>query len=210
MSGVRNIVGAGLAIWLVTMAGCGKPKIVWDGPVPRSWGRMKGLEKIVGNMNDRSYSRGRGQPPRPNALGEPVSMDSFAGKFVWSEYAATWCSVCAQQTPQARQIESALGGQMVFLTIMTAKGRDYNDHATVDTAKEWAGRFGLDPKRVLAANLWAKMIPEQRLYSPEGHTLFVHVGYLSAEQMRKVIDYYRGGWEKWKKEGLAAEWMTFQ
>ena len=171
---------------------------------------MKGLENIVGNMNDISYSSGRTQEPRANAFDQPVSMTDFEGKFVWSEYAATWCPVCAQQTPETKKVEKELREEIVFLTIMTGKSNAYNDHATVATAKEWVGRYKLDANRVLAAELWFKTIPEHRFYSPQGHTLFVHVGFLSAEQIREVIAYYRTGWEHWAETGERAKWMTYR
>lgn len=190
---------------VLTLCGCGD-----RGPIKRSWGRMKGLEKIVGNMNDISYSSGRTQDPRPNALGEPVAMPDFEGKFVWAEYAAPWCKTCSWQTPQTEKVEKEMEGDVVFLTIMTGKSNKYNDHATVHTAKAWASRFRLDPKRVLAAELWFKTIPEHRLYSPQGHTLFVHVGALSADQIREVISYYKTGWDDWSRTGNQADWMTFQ
>jgi hypothetical protein len=101
-------------------------------------------------------------------------------------------------------------GAMVFITIMTGKSHKYMDHATVDTAKAWSSRFGLDPKRVLAAELWFKTIPEHRFYSPEGHTLFVHVGGLSADQIRSAISYYKTGYDKWSRTGKRADWMSFQ
>jgi len=188
----------------VVLAGCAD-----RGPVKRSWGKMKGLEKTVGNMEDVSYSMGRTQKARPNALGKPVRMTDFAGKFVWAEYAATWCKVCAWQTPVTKQVAEELKGDIVFLTIMTGKSNDYNDHATVATARQWASRFGLDRERVLAAKLWFKTIPEHRFYSPDGHTLFVHVGALSADQIREVIEYYKSGWEEWKETGAHADWMSF-
>jgi thiol-disulfide isomerase/thioredoxin len=178
------------------------------GPVKRSWGEMKGLERIVGNMNDTSYSSGRTQEPRPNADGKPVSMTDFEGRFVWSEYAATWCPACAAQTPVTREVEKDLGDDVVFLTVMTGRSNAYNDHATVETAKQWTRRFRLDPDRVLAAELWYKTVPEHRFYSPRGHTLFVHVGFLAAEQIREVIAYYRTGYEEWERTGKKAKWMS--
>ena len=42
----------------------------------------------------------------------------------------------------------------------------------------------------------------------QGHTLFVHVGYLNGEQIKQVIDYYRTGWEKWSETGEEADWMA--
>jgi len=179
------------------------------GPVKRSWGEMKGLDRTVGNMNDYSYSSGRTQEPRLSALGRPVHMTDFEGRFVWSEYAATWCAACAKQTPETKKVEPEYE-EVVFLTVMTGKSNAYDDHATVETAKQWAGRFHLDPERVIAAELWYKTVPEHRLYSPQGHTLFVHVGYLSSGQIREVIDYYRTGWEHWAETGEKAKWMSFR
>jgi hypothetical protein len=190
---------------ILFVSACGE-----QGPVKRSWGEMKGLEKIVGNMRDTSYSSGRTQEPRPNALDRPVSMTDFEGRFVWSEYAATWCPVCAKQTPETRMVEGELGEEIVFLTVMTGKSNAYNDHATVATAKDWARRFQLDPGRVVAAELWFKTVPEHRFYSPEGHTLFVHVGYLSSQQIREVITYYKTDWERWAETGERARWMTYK
>jgi thiol-disulfide isomerase/thioredoxin len=190
---------------LLAPCGCGE-----KGPVKRSWGKMKGLENIVGNMNDNSYSSGRTQDPRPNALGKPVTMPDFEGKYVWAEYAAPWCEACTWQTPETMKIEKEMAGDVVFLTIMTGKSSKYNDHATVETARAWAKRYGLDAKRVLAAELWFKTVPEHRFYSPEGHTLFVHVGTLSAGQISEVISYYKTGWEDWSRTGDKADWMTFK
>lgn len=190
-------------VFCLLVAGCGKQ----TGPVKRSWGRMKGLDKVVGNMKDVSYSTGRTQKPRMNANGKPVHMTDFSGKFVWSEYAASWCKTCAWQTPQTKKAEADLGDEIVFLTVMTGKGRAYNDHATVDTAKKWSSRFNLDPERTIAAELWYKVIPEHRFYSPEGHTLFVHVGALNSEQIKAVISFYKSGYANWQKTGKKAKWM---
>ncbi len=132
---------------LVALCGCGD-----DGPVERSWGRMKDLDKVVGNMGD----------------------------------------------------------DIVFLTVMTGKSNAYNDHATADTAKEWASRFNLPKERVVAAELWFKTVPEHRLYSPKGHTLFVHVGFLQAQQIKDVIAYYKTGWEEWDRTGEYASWMFYE
>jgi thiol-disulfide isomerase/thioredoxin len=193
----------GVLCLVLALHGCSDP-----GPVKRSWGEMRGLEDIVGNMNDTSYSSVRSKSPRLNALGEPVAMADFDGDFIWAEYAAPWCKACSWQTPETQKAEQDTADDVVFLTIMTAKSEAYNDHATVDTAGSWAGRFGLDAERVLAAELWFKAVPEHRLYSPQGHTLFVHVGALSAEQIKQAISYYRPGWEEWSRSGTRAEWMT--
>ena len=111
---------------------------------------------------------------------------------------------------EGKSVEVDLGEEIVFLTVMTGKSNAYNDHATVATAKDWARRHQLDPERVIAAELWFKTIPEHRFYSPEGHTLFVHVGYLSAEQIREVMAYYKTDWERWSETGQRAKWMSYR
>ena len=136
-------------------------------------------------------------------------MQAFEGRFVWSEYVAPWCSTSAKQTPETKRAESELGGQVAFITIMTSNEPNDIEPATVEVARRWSGRFQLDPRRVIAADLRSKTIPEHRFYSPQGHTLFVHVGYLNTDQIRETINYYKAGWEKWFNGGEAAEWMTF-
>ncbi len=200
---MKRVLWLLMPAYLLLLGGCSD-----QGPVEQSWGRMKGLEYIVGNMNDDSYSTGRTQEPRVNALGDFVHMTDFEGEFVWSEYAATWCKACKQQTRETKHAEAELGDEIVFLTIMTGKSNQYNDHATQDTARKWSATYRLSPERVLAADLWHKTVPEHRFYSPQGHTLFVHVGYLNREQIKQVIDYYRTGWEKWSETGEEADWMA--
>jgi hypothetical protein len=170
---------------------------------------MRGLEDLVGNMNDRSYSRVRTMKPRLNALQKPVAMQDFEGRFVWSEYVAPWCSTSAKQTPETKRAASEWSGQIAFITILTSNKPNDSEPTTVEAAQSWSDRFQLDPRRVIAADLRSKTIPEHRFYSPRGHTLLVHVGYLSTGQIRQAIDYYKAGWEKWVNAGEAAEWMTF-
>ena len=197
-----------LAILLTLLAlltSCGEENY---GPVERSWGKMKGLENLVGNMNDTSYSRSRDKM-RPNALNQQVTIADFAGTFIWAEYAAPWCSACPTQTKETKKVERMFTDDVLFLTIMTSKSPNYDDHATAETAKSWSRRFQLNPEHVLAAKLWSKTIPEHRLYSPQGHTLFVHVGYLNSQQITDVINFYTVDWVEWDETGESAPWMKF-
>lgn len=167
----------------------------------QSWGSMKGLENLVGNMNDTSYSGVRNKPARFNALNQAVPIQSYAGKFLWADYAASWCKTCSKQAPQTKQAESTFKNEVNFITVMTGKSNAYNDHATVATAKSWASQHQLDPQHVFAAKLWFKTIPEHRLFSPEGQTLFVHVGYLSNQEIQNTILHYTKAWREYKLSG---------
>ncbi len=181
-----------------------------SGPVKKSWGRMKGLKTLVGNMNDTTYSKTLSIKPRLNSLGQPTTYSQFAGKFIWLEFVATWCPTCAKQTPQTQTAINQIGNGIVSITVITSKEHSYEDVPTIDTAKAWVNQYNLNPKHVLVAeNLWSKMIPEHRLLSSEGHTLFVHVGYLNSIQIQDVFNYYAAGWNRWKRTGEPAAWMTF-
>jgi len=178
------------------------------GPVKRSWGEMKGLDELVGNMNDTSYSNVRSMKPRLNALNKGVKIQEFEGQFVWAEYVSPLCDAARKQTLETKKVKSDINMQVTFLTILTAKSHEYYYHATSATAKHWSDQFYLDPGLVLAADLWYKTVPEHRLFSPEGHTLFVHVGFLTSSQIIDTIFYYKTDWEEWNETGKTAEWMT--
>ena len=85
----------------------------------------------------------------------------------------------------------------MFVTIVTSERPSPDAPATVETAKAWAAATGHDPSRVLAADLWSKTVPEHRLYSPEGHTLFVHRGTMPAEAMVSVLGERAAEWRRW-------------
>lgn len=170
---------------------------------------MKGLDELVGNMNDTSYSNVRSMKPRLNALNKEVPIQEFEGQFVWAEYVSPLCDAARKQTLETQRVKSEINTQVTFITILTAKSHDYYDHAKPSTAKSWSDQYHLDPERVLAAELWYKTVPEHRLFSPQGHTLFVHVGFLTSSQIMDTIFYYKTGWDEWNEMGKIAEWMTF-
>jgi len=198
-----------LIIFILLFSACSNNSSVEEKTnVNHSWGKMKGLDKLVGNMHDTSYSTVRNLPPRANAFNEKVKIESFEGKYLWAEYAASWCNTCKKQVHQVKQAEAILPPQEInFITVMTGKSQKYGDHATVQTAKTWAQKYQLDGKKVFAAELWYKTIPEHRLFSPQGHTLFVHVGYLSTQQILDTIAFYKKDWDAYQSSGTYADWM---
>lgn len=144
-----------------------------------------------------SYLQRRGQEPRPNALGEPVRFEDFAGRFLWVEYAAPWCGPCDRQAGEAKAFKlRAPQGELSLLTVMTSEMGGYGHPATIATAKAWAQKHGLPAAAVLAADLTHKTVPEHILFSPEGHTLFIRQGLLSAEEMERLFLEHKGKWEE--------------
>ncbi len=161
----------------------------------------------VGDMTDVSYDGQRSRVRRPNAQGDLVALEQFAGRFVWTDYAAPWCGPCQPQTRNLLAVEQSLAGEVVFLTIMTSEMRGYGHPATPETAARWASRFGLDPQRVLAADLATMSIPRNLLFSPDGQLLFDKTGLMSADGIRSTLGRYMNDWQEWKASGKKADWM---
>ncbi len=161
----------------------------------------------AGDMGDTSYYGQRGVTSRPNATGRMVSLDQFAGRFIWADYAAPWCSPCVPQSRTIRSLTHSGIRDVVFLTVMTSEMGGYGHPPTTDTAARWASRFGLDPEMVLAADLTAMTIPKHILFSPEGHVLFERTGQLGASHIRETLSRFKEDWRRWKEFGTTAEWM---
>ncbi len=163
-----------------------------------------GSSSPVGDMADTSYYRQPGRVVRPNAQGDPVALEQFSGRFIWAEYAAPWCSPCVAQTREMKTVESVFGKDVVFLTVMTSESGGYGHPATPETAASWAGRFGLDPARVLAADLTAMTIPKHILFSPDGQVLFEETGGLPATKIRSTLTRSMKRWLDWKESAEVA------
>jgi len=166
-----------VAALLLTIASCGP-----DGP---------STDRRVGDLSDRTWGGLRDKPPRTSASGKPVRMEQFEGRFVWAEYAAPWCSTCEKQGPVLRQLERSLGDEVVFLTVMTSGMDGYGDPATRATAQAWSRQHGKDPDRVVAADLTWMTIPRHVLFSPAGQMLFERTGFMSDDEIRRIIERHR-------------------
>jgi hypothetical protein len=188
--------------WMVVVMAIGLLAAGCGDPYPE-------IESPVGDMTNTTYYGQRGSVSRPNARGEMVAFEQFAGQFIWAEYAAPWCQPCVPQTQDAKAVDGSFGPEVIFFTVMTSDMEGYGDPATVATASKWASRFGLDPGRVLAADLTAMTIPKHLLFSPDGHLLFERTGQLRATEIRDVLERYMADWRHWDETGQLADWMTW-
>ncbi len=179
------------------LLGCG------DGVEP---GVPEGLGDYVGNLTDVSYLNRRGKPGRPSASGTPVALTDFQGSFVWAEYAAPWCGPCGPQAKTIGKLDGKIDG-LVFLTIVTSEQGGYGHPATQATASRWAGTHGLDPARVVAADLTALTVPRHILYSPRGQVLFAREGTMDEAEIRTVAAQRMADWQTWADTDVKAEWM---
>ena len=120
------------------------------------------------------------------------------GQFVWADYAAPWCGPCKQQSRDIRQLEARGDADVVFLTVMTSDMQGYGDPATRETAARWSSAHGLEPTRVLAADLTATTIPKHILFSPDGQVLFEKTGQMAAGEIQSTLARCKQEWQTWK------------
>ncbi len=52
-----------------------------------------------------------------------------------------------------------------------------------------------------------RILPSHRLYSPEGHLLFIADGLQPEATIRSIVDGRISAWKAWKASGVMAEWM---
>lgn len=125
---------------------------------------------------------------RVNAVGEPVALANFSGRYLWVDYAAEWCAACVPQTHAIKSVASRSSSIVVYVTVMTSEPGGYGHPATQETAARWAERFDLDPRHVIAADLTSMTLPRHILFSPTGEKLFDHTGPLTAAEISTIID----------------------
>ncbi len=133
----------------------------------------------------------RNRPPPPGTFvdgtGKTVSLDDYAGRYVWIDYAAEWCAACTPQTMAIKAVAADAPGDVAFVTIMTTEREGYGHPSTAATAARWASRFDLDPNHVWAGQVSYRYLPRNLLYSPRGDALFDEVGELDAGRIRAEI-----------------------
>ena len=120
-----------------------------------------------------------------NIYGEPVEISDYFGNYLWVDYAAEWCSYCDPQTKTLKALEHKYADQLEFLTVVTGTS-DVMQSPTGDTVKDWAEKYELDPRMVIARDL-SHTLPYNRLYSPTGEVLFEKSGLMRSNEVEAVI-----------------------
>lgn len=123
--------------------------------------------------------------PYVTASGRNTSLKAYRSDYLWVDHAAAWCSYCATQTRTIKALERRYGDRLRFVTVMS--GTDtVMQPPSVQTARDWAERFGLDPERVLA-RFGTDTLPYHVLYSPQGEVLFRDSGLYDEDQVISVL-----------------------
>lgn len=183
-----HTLGVSSLLWMCTaLAGCTTSD-------PRD-----GVDAYVGDFADESYAGERGSVIGRTAESTPVSLEQFAGHFVWVDYAAPWCPPCAPQARAIADLERLLGERVVFLTVVTS-GAEVMTRPSAAGAGSWAQKYGLPREHVVAgARHTGMVVPQHLLFSPTGQTLYRHKGLLYSDQISgTIVDHMT----RWKKENL--------
>lgn len=99
--------------------------------------------------------------------GNPVEFSSFAGKYVYIDFWASWCVPCCKEVPFLQKLEKELeGGNIAFVSISIDSDR--NSWLKKMTQLNMHGNQLIDADGQLASKLNIRGIPHFMLYGPDG------------------------------------------
>lgn len=99
--------------------------------------------------------------------GNPVEFSSFAGKYVYIDFWASWCVPCCKEVPFLQKLEKELeGGNITFVSISIDSDR--NSWLKKMTQLNMHGNQLIDADGQLASKLNIRGIPHFMLYGPDG------------------------------------------
>ena len=97
--------------------------------------------------------------------------------------------------------------KVAFVVLLTATNDAFEAPRQSD-AQAWARKYRLEPDRGVAKDRNdTRVIPQHRLYSPEGQLLFYAKGQLPERQVREVLAERMADWRRWDESGEEAGWM---
>lgn len=127
-----------------------------------------------------------------NYNGGTTSLEDFKGKYVYIDVWATWCSICIQEIPYLKIIETAYQYKNVaFVSISVDKQKDYDKWRKMVEKKELTGT------QLFSRNSWeSKFIKEYKIEStprfilidPKGNIISHDAPRPSEEKLIDLLD----------------------
>ena len=202
LGGLVLLAGGGIALW--------PPKRAARVPVTRaqrrtigaSVGLAVGLLVLIaagvamwGNgMGARARATGRplaGQPAPGFTVrlldGSTLTLSDLRGRVVVINFWATWCPPCEDELPALQAVGEAYGPRGVVVV-----GIAFQDEET--DVREMMTRFGIaypvgmDVGERISSDYGITGVPETFIVDPEGRVASLHIGPVSAEQLRGELD----------------------
>ena len=119
-----------------------------------------------------------------------VPMRLLGGKPYVVNLWASWCIPCRTEMPAFQQVRRALGGRAGFLGVNT-KDREASARSTIqDTGISYPSVF--DEGERIRRHVNARSLPATLFVSAEGRIENVHVGELTATELRALIGKHLG------------------
>ena len=101
--------------------------------------------------------------------GEPLSLESYSGKWVLLNFWATWCAPCRKEMPMLSELQTEFGGDN-FAVVTIATGRN-----PPPAMKKFFDEIGVenlplyrDPKSQLAREMGVLGLPITVILNPDG------------------------------------------
>lgn len=124
--------------------------------------------------------------------GNTVHLADFAGKKVYIRFWASWCSICLAGLDEFAEFaaEKSSAGDITVLTIVSP---DANGEMSAADFKDWFAGRGydftvlLDEGGKIAKEYGVRAYPTSVLINPQGEISANVAGYLSNEQLEKLI-----------------------
>jgi peroxiredoxin len=184
------ILVVGAAIWFFELRADDAPGLAADGT---------GVIALPDEMNPTGRSpsaqQGRAAPNfRLNdALGEPVALTDYRGKWVLVNFWATWCPPCRDETPDLQEFYLRNGGGRTIVVL------GVNQQETVAQMASFGEEFGVTYPLILdrhggvsQAYRVARNLPVTILIDPAGVIVEIYYGQVSMDTLERIEREYLG------------------
>ncbi len=126
--------------------------------------------------------------------GRSLPIGAYRGRVVWLDVWATWCRPCEASIPFYAELQAEYrsdGFSVVSVSV------DENELDLQDFLRRTTVSFSVfhDPQAAIAKHMRLTTVPTAFLLDRDGRTVWVHVGFVSADEMeirRQILRILRG------------------
>jgi cytochrome c biogenesis protein CcmG/thiol:disulfide interchange protein DsbE len=122
----------------------------------------------------------------PALAGGQVDLDHLRGRVVLIDFWASWCGPCRSQAEILEDLHAELGDRVEFLAINV--GEEPGFVRTYTQRSPFPYPVLLDPSQQTYARYGGRGLPTVAIIDPDGKLSLLHVGVLTANQLRAAID----------------------
>lgn len=127
-----------------------------------------------------------------DALGKPVKLKAYKGKWVLVTVGASWCKPCAKELPTWDKLAGELKGKITFIAVdidnEVASGKKFHDKLKI---KNLTRVYLPDEKSSVGGNYGSDTMPTTFVADPQGVVQYVRKGFEegdAAGELKKMRD----------------------